>query len=108
MPRQPDLMSIDFPHLVSPYEIAEFLDRYWEKRPLVISRNDPDYYQDLFTTSKIDQMLVQSRPVYPQVRVLSKGTGVAWDALSEGWLQHDRNGDGNLAAVHEAYAQGNS
>ncbi|MGU3495482.1 cupin domain-containing protein [Xanthobacteraceae bacterium A53D] len=99
-------MPLDFSHLVSPHGISEFLDAYWEKKPLVIARNDPDHYGALFDIRDIDRVLTQSQPTYPQIRLLSKATGVAWDALSEGWL--GRSGAGHLGAVHEAYADGNS
>jgi len=40
--------------LVSPVTEDEFRSRYWERKPLIIRRNNPNYYGDLFTLQDFD------------------------------------------------------
>ncbi|XP_007438261.1 ribosomal oxygenase 1 [Python bivittatus] len=46
-----------FQWLIAPVPSQEFFDQYWEKRPLLIHRRSPSYYQDLFSTAEFDNIL---------------------------------------------------
>ncbi|XP_063145924.1 ribosomal oxygenase 1 [Candoia aspera] len=46
-----------FQWLIAPVSSQEFFDQYWEKRPLLIHRRSPSYYQDLFSTAEFDNIL---------------------------------------------------
>lgn len=97
---------MDFSELLGPIGVPKFLSESWEREPLCISRHHPGFYQWVFSAAEIDRLLVQSNPSYPQMRLVSKSSGIAWDALSDGWLKDD--GKGNLASVAKAYAGGAS
>ena len=43
--------DFDFAKLISPIDPASFFRDAWEKKPLVVSRNQPDYYSRLFWMS---------------------------------------------------------
>ena len=47
--------------LVSPLSEQEFIADYWEKKPLIIHRGNPDYYGDLFTLEDFDQTVTRGR-----------------------------------------------
>ena len=36
--------TFDFGLLIAPIEPSRFFAEYWEKRPLVVARQSPDYY----------------------------------------------------------------
>jgi ribosomal protein L16 Arg81 hydroxylase len=40
--------------LVSPVSVEEFRAHYWEQKPLIVHRQQPDYYGDLFTLQDFD------------------------------------------------------
>ena len=46
--------AFDFGLLIAPVEPARFFAEFWEKRPLVISRQSPDYYSDLCSLADVD------------------------------------------------------
>lgn len=45
--------------LVSPVSEEEFYARYWEKKPLIIDRQNPHYYGDLFTLRDFDESVTR-------------------------------------------------
>ena len=46
--------AFDFDLLIAPIEPAHFFAEFWEKRPLVISGQSPDYYSDLCSLADIE------------------------------------------------------
>ncbi|XP_049872454.1 ribosomal oxygenase 1 [Pectinophora gossypiella] len=46
-----------FKWMIAPYDTKEFFDRIWEKKPLHIARNKPNYYMEVISTPIIDDML---------------------------------------------------
>ena len=54
------LENLTLASLVAPVTEAEFQTRYWEQKPLVVHRNDPDYYGDLFTVDDFDKSITSS------------------------------------------------
>jgi hypothetical protein len=49
--------SVTLQSLVAPVSEEEFRARYWEKKPLIVHRGNPDYYGDLFTLQDFDDSL---------------------------------------------------
>jgi len=58
--------------LVWPVSTEEFLARYWEKRPLIVHRANPDYYGDLFTLQDFDASLKNNRGYVKTAEATSK------------------------------------
>ncbi len=56
--------AFDLTRLLRPVEPETFVRETWEKRPLVLARNDPDYYRDLFALRDVDAVLAFSRPKF--------------------------------------------
>jgi ribosomal protein L16 Arg81 hydroxylase len=101
--------SLDIARLVSPLGIDTFLERYWEREPLHIARDDAHFYADLFSLAELDTLLVQSRMTSRDLRVFSKQSGLAYEALNlmdRGADQRNRGPD--LRPLHEAYRNGQS
>ncbi|XP_036438083.1 ribosomal oxygenase 1 [Colossoma macropomum] len=46
-----------FQWLICPNQAKTFFRDYWEKKPLLIRRQNPDYYQGLFSTAEFDRIL---------------------------------------------------
>ncbi|MEP7031355.1 MAG: cupin domain-containing protein [Pseudolabrys sp.] len=52
-----DPRDFNLARLLQPISAAAFFSEYWEKHPLHISRNAPDYYASVLTLDQIDPLL---------------------------------------------------
>ncbi len=46
--------------LVSPITKAQFLDEYWEKKPLVVRREDRDHYAELLSVEALERVITSN------------------------------------------------
>ena len=53
-----------FQWLVGPTNLDKFYKEFWEKNPLHIKRDDPEYYKTLFSTKALDKILREQRVVF--------------------------------------------
>jgi ribosomal protein L16 Arg81 hydroxylase len=54
------LENLTLKTLVAPVPVDEFRARYWEQQPLIVNRNDRDYYDDLFTLRDFDEAMART------------------------------------------------
>lgn len=98
-------LDFDLARLIWPIDPASFFRDTWEKKPLVVSRNQPDYYSGLFSMRDVDSMVYFTRPRFSGIRTESTPT----EAL-RGNFPHDEHlffeGQNNVAALSSQYAQG--
>ncbi|XP_055542229.1 bifunctional lysine-specific demethylase and histidyl-hydroxylase NO66-like [Wyeomyia smithii] len=43
--------------IIQPVTVDDFMAQYWEKKPLLVQRNNPAFYSKLLSRSRIDEML---------------------------------------------------
>jgi ribosomal protein L16 Arg81 hydroxylase len=55
----------DFTRLISPLSDSEFFRDYWESKPFIASRQDSEFYAELFTFSNFENIL-QTIPLRPE------------------------------------------
>ncbi len=63
-------MTLDhysFAHLIHPITPEEFFSEYWEKKELIVHRNDPNYYRDLLNFDSVDNALTSLEHVHGEV-----------------------------------------
>ena len=53
------LDNLSLSTLVAPFPEREFREHYWEQKPLIVLRNDPDYYDNLFTLKDFDEAITR-------------------------------------------------
>jgi len=53
--------------LIQPLTTQEFFSDYWEKKPLVLSRQSPDTYRELLSLDDIDRALTEMGARYPDI-----------------------------------------
>jgi ribosomal protein L16 Arg81 hydroxylase len=58
--------------LVAPIPQELFEQEYLDRKPLHVSRSDPDYYADLVTLDDFDRLLTLSGPNFETVRVVTQ------------------------------------
>jgi ribosomal protein L16 Arg81 hydroxylase len=68
--------NLDLTRLLHPVEWETFLRENWEKRPLILSRNDPDHYRGLFALHDVDTVLAFSKPKFLEPDDLQPGPPV--------------------------------
>lgn len=73
---------LEFEQLIQPISLSEFFSQYWEKQPLHISRNNPNYYSGLLSVKDIDTLLQLGKPKYPRVKLGRNKGGFSLDLLA--------------------------
>merc|ERR1712212_195211 len=53
-----------FQWLIGPTNLDTFYKEFWEKKPLHMKRDDPEYYKTLFSTKALDKILREQRAVF--------------------------------------------
>jgi ribosomal protein L16 Arg81 hydroxylase len=62
-----------FAWLTAPTLPLTFFNEYFERKHLLIERNDPTYYDDLLSTDQLDEHLTQRGLSYPDVALVTAG-----------------------------------
>lgn len=99
-------------HLLDPISPDAFAREYWERRPLLVERNDPTYYETLLTLANVDDILSTSSAHSGQLqavrdgkgRPLAKNTSGLGGTFAEAWYDEYRAGSTIvLQALHERW-----
>ena len=77
--------EFDLARVLSPVEADAFFRDYWEKQPLHVARNDPDYYRGLFSLRDLDEVIAFSRPKFIEPGDFQP-EGAPKHAYVQGWL----------------------
>jgi ribosomal protein L16 Arg81 hydroxylase len=78
--------------LLAPVSQEDFRAHYWEKRPLIVQRQNPDFYADLFTLSDFESAIMRS-PAYVMTANEAKHKTAKPVPGLEKLLQDMRDGD---------------
>lgn len=97
----------DLSRLIHPIDLETFRREHWERQPLRLHRNDPDYYAELLTLDDVDQVLANSPSMRPDdLRVVIGGREIP---VAELRASHGRNGTANaIEALYECYRRGST
>ena len=87
--------------LISPVSRQSFIDKYWQKSPLVIRERDRNYYAELVKIADFDAMIYSLQPNCRQLHLIKKNS-----FFPEGFQNPD--GSPNLRQIYQAYQQGYS
>lgn len=88
--------------LISPVEKQRFFKEYWEIRPLVIHRRQPDYFSSLVSLDEVDRALTTLDRRYPNTILKNAARDVA---------RRDYTVDGetlDVARVYQHFADGST
>jgi hypothetical protein len=64
--------AFSFSWLIEPCDAVEFISKYWEQKPVYLSRQ-PQHYQELPSISDVDRILTQGSLSYPDVQLTRDG-----------------------------------
>ena len=88
--------------ILDPVDRAEFLDAYWEARPLVVARNRPDYFRDLLSLDEIDRVLTTMNLAHPDVQMVNAAEEIRSDRYTY------RNGMIDVVKLYQHFADGST
>jgi ribosomal protein L16 Arg81 hydroxylase len=74
------LQKLSLSSLVAPTAVEEFHSRYWERRPLVVHRKDPDYYYGLFSLQDFEESITRA-PDYVKIANAATNKGVSYKGV---------------------------
>jgi bifunctional lysine-specific demethylase and histidyl-hydroxylase NO66 len=59
---------------VDPVAVEDFLSGYWEQRPLVIQRHEPERFHDLLSPADVERLICSRALRYPAFRLVRDGS----------------------------------
>jgi hypothetical protein len=74
----------DLARLIDPISTGAFQTRYWEKQPLVIQRDDPFYYKDLFSLDGFDAIVSTCNLLHSDIGIVRDGRETPLRTLIDG------------------------
>lgn len=83
-------------HIISPIEVEDFFNNYWEKKVLYISRNESDYYSSILTFDDLNDYLSRSDIRYPDIRVVNNGAELPLDEYAYTYSYGNNVFQGNI------------
>lgn len=95
--------------LLAPVGVETFFRDYWEKRPLVLPRNDPGYYAGLLSRADLEHVIAFTRPKFVDGGAFAAEPPRAATVV-QGWLADRQLHDGarypGIAELERVYARG--
>jgi ribosomal protein L16 Arg81 hydroxylase len=67
---------------IAPHDLEAFLERWWEREPLFVSRRDPDRFNRLMSRQAFDELVAHTNLRAPFFRLLKDGKTVAESACT--------------------------
>jgi ribosomal protein L16 Arg81 hydroxylase len=89
--------------LLSPIGVEEFLSGYWERKPLLVHRDDPEFYADVLTLADVDAILATSSLNDNELRLVADGVETPINELLPGTVEGKING---IEALYGRYRSG--
>ncbi|MCW2898914.1 MAG: cupin [Streptosporangiaceae bacterium] len=95
--------SFGLSRLIFPIDVKTFEKDFWEKKPLIIRRDSPDYYSDVLSLRDVDGILDSSSLRESDVRLVKAGRETAMSEL----VTDDSDGRATaLEGLYERYRDG--
>ncbi|MGF7217826.1 ribosomal protein L16 Arg81 hydroxylase [Spirosoma lacussanchae] len=92
----------DFADLISPINIIDFEANYWEKQVVHIKRDNPSFFESLFSVEVLDKLLAYNRPRGGGLRVVKSQQPL------NPTIYENQDGSLNLNQLYAAYADGHT
>lgn len=91
---------------VSPDDPAEFLSQCWERRPHLINRGVPTYFDLLFSLKDLDHIIAYSGLRYPAYRVVMNQRTLRPTETMPGKTPHRQITSAVMSRIYDSYAAG--
>lgn len=94
--------SLSFEELIAPVEPENFVRDYWERKPLRVHRNSPNYFLGLLSLEDVDEVLARCVPRSEQIRIVRDGRTLSLQELK------NIEGRNDLEAVYSQFRSGST
>jgi JmjC domain len=74
-PRKPSAAALA--RCLEPVDAGTFLAEHWERRPLVVARNEPGRFDDLLSEGDVERLVCSTAIRYPAFRLVREGRQIA-------------------------------
>jgi ribosomal protein L16 Arg81 hydroxylase len=95
--------------LLAPIGVESFFRDYWEKAPLLLSRDNPNAYAGLLSMADVEHVIAFTRPKFVDTAAVAAGAPRATTVV-QGWLAdrqlHDEARYPGIDELQRVYAQG--
>ncbi|MDX6536697.1 MAG: bifunctional lysine-specific demethylase and histidyl-hydroxylase, partial [Gaiellales bacterium] len=93
---------------LGPVTPEAFLEKHWEREPLVISRNEPDRFETIFSLADAERIACQTAIRTPAIRLVRDGATIPASSYTRdrGWSKGSFTGVARVDRVAEEYAAG--
>lgn len=88
--------------LISPIAKKDFFDEYWEKRPLVVKRDQPEYFTSLLSLDEIDRVITTLDRRYPDIALKNAARSIDANEYTVGGSTLD------IAKVYQLFEEGST
>ena len=99
------LLAVSTPSLkwlIDPAPTRDFFEIYWEKRPLVVNRHQPDYFSSLLSLEEVDRVITTRNRQYPDITLKNASKDVSASDFTV-------RGDGlDVARVYQLFEEGST
>jgi ribosomal protein L16 Arg81 hydroxylase len=92
--------SLDW--LISPVAKKKFFEAYWEKRPLVVKREQSNYFTSLLSFDEVDRVITTLDRRYPDITLKNAGRSMSADEYTVG------GGTLDAAKVYQLFEEGST
>lgn len=58
--------------LIEPVKVSDFFAEYFERQPLIVARNNPDYFAELLTLEDVDRILTVLHPTVGEIDLVKR------------------------------------
>lgn len=98
-------LNVELERLIHPLDLGTFKTQYWEQQPLILSRNDPSFYQHLLSLSDVDHILSHSSIRSSEIRIVQDGQEIPISKLTAVGANLNAGG---LEALYQQYRKGST
>src|SRR5579871_6060196 len=92
--------------LLTPLSPDVFFNEHWENQALLIQRDMPGFYANLFSVRELDRLLALSPISYPKIRAIKKDAPDQSIDLMKDALSREDNFIKTVNDAYRLYAQG--
>ncbi|MEH1782276.1 MAG: cupin domain-containing protein [Nostoc sp.] len=96
--------EFDFDKLIFPIKTNVFFSDYWEQQPLIVTREERDYYSQILSIKQIESLIYSRRRDATQIRVINQSQSYFQNSTS----QINSDNIFGINEIYNAYYQGNT
>ncbi|HWH05024.1 MAG TPA: cupin domain-containing protein, partial [Gaiellaceae bacterium] len=91
---------------IAPTAVDRFLEEHWERRPLVVAREEPGRFDDLLSTADVERLVSETALRTPAFRLVKAGESVSGYTTDLSWRPEPFTGVADVRRVLAEFEAG--